>query len=190
MVESMVTSPLLRWETFYVIVGSSAAALTGLQFVVIALVAESRLRGSGDAIDAFSTPTIVHFSVVLWISAVLSAPWRGLAPVAWVLGITAAGCAGYALLVVRRARRQTSYKPVLEDWLWHIIFPPLAYAMVLGAALAMVRQPTGALFTVAAAVLFLLFIGIHNAWDTVTYVALQHMEARPENAERREPPPG
>ena len=31
--------PLTEWETFYVIVGSSAAALTGLQFVVIALLA-------------------------------------------------------------------------------------------------------------------------------------------------------
>ncbi len=38
------TLPLRAWETFYVIVGSSAAALTGLQFVVIALIAESRVR--------------------------------------------------------------------------------------------------------------------------------------------------
>lgn len=29
-----------EWETFYVIVGSSAGALTGLMFVVIALVAD------------------------------------------------------------------------------------------------------------------------------------------------------
>ena len=31
-------SSLAAWENFYVIVGSSAAALTGLQFVVMALV--------------------------------------------------------------------------------------------------------------------------------------------------------
>jgi len=29
---------LLQWENFYIIVGSSAGALTGLQFVVMALV--------------------------------------------------------------------------------------------------------------------------------------------------------
>ena len=36
--------PLNDWETFYVIVGSSAAALTGLMFVVIALIKDSGLK--------------------------------------------------------------------------------------------------------------------------------------------------
>ena len=36
------TSPLAGWGTFYQIVGSSAGALTGLQFVVVALSAQSR----------------------------------------------------------------------------------------------------------------------------------------------------
>ena len=63
-----------HWESFYVIVGSSAAALTGLQFVVIALGAEgSNMRSEG--VRAFATPTIVHFCSVLLISAILSAPW-------------------------------------------------------------------------------------------------------------------
>jgi hypothetical protein len=39
-------SPLVAWESFYVIVGSSGAALTGLQFVVIALIAEVRKRST------------------------------------------------------------------------------------------------------------------------------------------------
>jgi hypothetical protein len=30
-----------------------------------------------------------------------------------------------------------------------------------------------ALFVIGAVTLLLLFIGIHNAWDTVTYVALE-----------------
>jgi hypothetical protein len=41
------------------------------------------------------------------------------------------------------------------------------------AALALGRRPASALFAIAAAALVLLFIGIHNAWDTVTYIALQ-----------------
>jgi len=32
------------------------------------------------------------------------------------------------------------------------------------------------LFIVAAAVLALVLIGIHNAWDTVTYLAVQQQE--------------
>ena len=71
-------SPLARWESFYVIVGSSAGALTGLQFVVIALIAEAEAAASMQEIRAFGTPTVVHFCAVLFISAVLSAPWHTL----------------------------------------------------------------------------------------------------------------
>src|SRR2546430_12420592 len=41
-VEPAAVSPFAAWESFYVIIGSSGAALTGLQFVVIALSAEGR----------------------------------------------------------------------------------------------------------------------------------------------------
>jgi len=73
---------------------------------------------------------------------------------------------------MRRARRQTSYTPVLEDWLFHTAFPLVAYAAILIAALVLRRDPEHSLFAVAMAVLGLVLIGIHNAWDTVTYVAL------------------
>src|SRR5713226_9566028 len=112
-------SPLAGWENFYVVIGSSAAALTGLQFVVMTLVAEMRQRSTPETIDAFGTPTIVHFCVALLLSAILSAPWQKL----WHVGfaIAAIGLAGlvYAGIIVRRARRQTDYRPVFEDWLWH-----------------------------------------------------------------------
>ena len=40
--------PLHEWERFYVIVGTSAAALTGLMFVVIAVVADAGPEGVSD----------------------------------------------------------------------------------------------------------------------------------------------
>jgi len=84
--EEAARSPLVAWESFYVIVGSSGAALTGLQFVVIALIAESRTRTSPRQIDAFGTPTIVHFCAVLLVSAILSAPWQALSSASLALG--------------------------------------------------------------------------------------------------------
>mgnify|MGYP001605949988 CR=1 FL=1 len=75
------------WESFYVIVGSSAAALTGLQFVVIALVSESRAKTSTETISAFGTPMIVHFCAAFFVAVALSAPWRALSSAALVLGI-------------------------------------------------------------------------------------------------------
>jgi hypothetical protein len=165
-------APLAGWESFYVIVGSSAAALTGLQFVVIALVAEVSPRSSNAEIDAFATPSIVHFCLALLTSATLSAPWRGLGSPAIVVGFT--GLAGllYAAIVIRRARRQTGYKPVFEDWLWHAALPVVAYASLVGAAVAMPSRPLAALFLMGAATLLLVFIGIHNAWDTVTFITV------------------
>ena len=180
-----VTSPLTAWESFYVIVGSSAAALTGLQFVVMALVAERERKSTITEVDAFGTPTVVHFSAVLFVSAVLSAPWPTLTGADLVVG--ACGLAGvvYSLLVVRRARRQKGYQPVFEDWLFHAILPLLAYGTLLGAAIVLVPRTEAALFAIAAVALLLLSIGIHNSWDTVTYIVLD-----PSNAPRKEPAPG
>ena len=71
---------LLAWQNFYVIVGSSAGALIGLQFVVMALIADLPVkRGDARSADAFGTPTVVHFGAVLLLSGMLSAPWGGLA---------------------------------------------------------------------------------------------------------------
>jgi hypothetical protein len=186
--EAIVPTLLTRWENFYAIVGSAAAALTGLQFVVIALIAQMRMRDTNGGIDAFSTPTIVYFTTVLLLSAVLCAPWNGLSGAAALVAVCGAAGVAYAGVVARRARRQTGYRLVLEDWLWHIIFPLTAHAMLLAAGLALVRQPAAALFTIATAALLLLIVGIHNAWDTVTFVVLKRMELDRHDEDRQEPP--
>jgi hypothetical protein len=161
---------LAAWENFYVIVGSSGAALTGLQFVVIALVAESTAHKSSAEIAAFGTPTVVHFCAVLFICAVLSAPWQTLSGPAIALGCGGILGVAYAVVVVIRARAQVGYQPVLEDWLFHVVFPFIAYATLLVAGLSIRWLPAPALFSVGAASLLLLFVGIHNAWDTVTFI--------------------
>jgi hypothetical protein len=176
-----IVSPLAAWEAFYVITGSSAAALTGLQFVVIALVAEGERRSSRREIDAFGTPTVVHFCAVLLLAAILSAPWQDLSNAGLALG--AAGLAGivYVAIVTRRARRQSGYEPVFEDWLWHVILPFLGYAGIAVAAIRLQGHPAPMLFGIGAAALLLLFIGIHNSWDTVTYLAIDLKLKEPGN---------
>ena len=166
-------SSLAAWESFYVIVGSSAGALTGLQFVVMALIAESRAPRTSHSVAAFGTPTIVHFCAALLVAAILSAPW----PALYFAGIAVGACGGagvvYSCLVIRRARRQSGYRPVLEDWVWHTVLPFLAYGGLLVASIVLLRRPTSALFVVAVSSLMLVFIGIHNSWDSVTYVAVE-----------------
>jgi hypothetical protein len=167
-------SVLSGWESFYVIVGSSGAALIGLQFVVIALIADMRTIGSGDSIAAFGTPTVMHFASALAISAVMSAPWGGLAGVRWALALVAIAGIWFVARALMRARRQDAYKPVLEDWIWHTFLPLIAYSIMLIAALLAGFHTLGSLFAVATAALGLLFIGIHNAWDTVTWIVINN----------------
>ncbi|HET7563990.1 MAG TPA: hypothetical protein VFJ96_03270 [Gemmatimonadaceae bacterium] len=162
------------WESFYVIVGSSGAALIGLQFVVITLVAERRSASESESIGAFGTPTVVHLGGALLISAIMSAPWPSLLAVA--LALAACGVAGvlYEATVVDRARRQTSYRPDREDWAWYIILPTCAFVVLALAALFLPTKTGGALFVIAGVALGLLLIAIHNAWDTVTYIAVSN----------------
>src|SRR5207253_10016355 len=105
---------LSGWQNFYVIVGSSAGALIGLQFVVMTLIANMPItRGDAQAGDAFTTPTVVHFGAVLLLSAVVSAPWDGIAAVAVLWGLMGFGGAVYVVLVARRLRSQTAYRAVV-----------------------------------------------------------------------------
>lgn len=160
---------LTEWETFYVIIGSSAGALIGLQFVVLTLIVEAPSSRNPEAGAAFSTPSVVHFCVVLLLSAVVSAPWHTMGGVAVVWGLVGIGGVVYSFVVARRMREQNAYRPVLEDWLFHVAFPLAAYAILAAAAYTSRSSERLALFLVGAATLVFLFVGIHNAWDAITY---------------------
>jgi hypothetical protein len=168
-------SSLVAWESFYVIVGSSAGALTGLQFVVITLIANSPRRATSGQIEAYGTPTVAHFCVVLLISAILSAPWQSLGGVAVLLGITGIWGIAYTWVVLNRARRVTAYSPVLEDWIFHCVLPFLSYLVLLAAAFTLRAYPATALFMVGIMAVLLLFVGIHNAWDAVTFIVTEQL---------------
>jgi hypothetical protein len=164
---------LHAWTNFYVMTGSSAAALTGLVFVVIALGAQiERVRQTPEGISTFGTPTVLHFCAALFVSAVLAAPWHSLVPAAILAGL--AGLYGIVHIsrVMHRSTRLTVYKPDLEDWTWYTVLPLVAYATILGGAVALSSHPHGALFALAGGIVLLLFIGIRNAWDTVTFLVV------------------
>ena len=162
---------LSAWESFYVIVGSSGGALIGLQFVVITLIADRRHGTTRGGLGAFATPTVVHLTGALVVSAVMSAPWPSTRTLTLVIGAIGVAGLAYAAVVVGRARRQTEYQPVWEDWLWYAALPCLAYGALTFTAF---RRPDSSttLFVIGGAALGLLLIGIHNAWDTVTHIVV------------------
>ncbi|HET7234135.1 MAG TPA: hypothetical protein VFJ16_29245 [Longimicrobium sp.] len=187
MMQAAVEHALDAWEGFYLIVGGAGAALTGLQFVVMTLIDGARNRGHGSlatnpdpsTVGAFGTPTVVHFCAALLIAGILTAPWESVGGVRTALVLTGAAGLAYAVLITVRARRQTGYKPVLEDWLFHSLFPIAAYGGIVAGATLLRRDIEDALFIVSAMSMLLLFIGIHNAWDTVTYLLLGEQQDTP-----------
>ena len=158
-----------EWESFYVIVGGAAGALSGIQFVVMTLIAENpppRVHESG---PAFATPTIVQFSAALLLSGLVRIPWESVATVAALWGLVGVSGVVYSLIVLRRMRKQTSYRPELDDWLFYGLLPLVGYALLLVSASIAVSHAHEAFLGVAAAALLLLFAGIHNAWDAIAY---------------------
>jgi hypothetical protein len=155
--------------------GSSAAALTGLMFVVITLVTDSiRNRPKPeDGLSTFSTPTVYHFCAALLISGIQLAPWHSL----WVPGtaIALVGLIGtiYVGRIAIRTWGLTSYRADIDDWFFYAVLPFVAYVVIFVSGVLLGREPRIVLFALAGATFLLVFIGIRNAWDVVTYLAIR-----------------
>jgi hypothetical protein len=160
-----------KWDSFYIIVGPAAGALIGLQFVVMTLIAERPPLRVAETGAAFATPTIVHFSVVLFLAALLRAPWESIVPPAVGCGLVGIGGIAYSVVTARHMRA-SSYKPDFEDLVYYLILPWLAYVALLAAAIVAYRYLQPALFVVGGVSLLLLFCGIHNSWDAIAFHVL------------------
>ena len=184
--ETGIHAALAPWANFYLLTGTAAAALTGLQFLVQTLLASNPGQAAGTdpeaGIEAFGTPTVVHFTMALVYSAAMSVPWPGRASLAAGIGILGAGALVYSLVVLRRARRQRTYAPVFEDWLWHVILPSASNAGIVVAAFLLRGEGALPTYLLAVATLLLLCVAIHNAWDTVTWLTLAHLRGGAANA--------
>jgi len=88
---------------------------------------------------------------------------------------------------IYRMRKQDAYAPEFEDWLFHFVLPLVAYAALVGSSALAHANARGSLFAVGSSALLLLFVGIHNAWDAVTYHVFSlsprksKQESRPES---------
>jgi hypothetical protein len=171
---------LAGWGNFYVIVGSSAGALIGLQFVVIALVSSTRTQMISGAMRAFATPTIVYFSSVLLTAGLLSIPHYTKTSLGSVLLALGAIGLAYATYVRRHMRKQDHYSPDRGDWFWFALLPAVAYAGTLVAGATVWGAPGASLDIAGGSAMLLLLVGVHNAWDAAVW-----MVANPP-ADRRE----
>ena len=167
-----------QWSEFYVICGSSSAALTGLVFVVVTLSAERRRGqpGRSEGTSIFNSPTIIHFCIAFLISGIFAAPWPSPGLAGTSIGLAGLFGIVYIAHLVYRARRLTVYQPDFSDWIWFFGLPMAAYIVLFVAGFLLVHVPLQAAFAIGGATLLLIFIGIHNAWDVVTYLAIDNAD--------------
>lgn len=177
--------PLLSdWQNFYMIMGAAAATLTGLMFVVTTLITglERHVEILDAGVSAFNTPTVAHFCAVLLMAGILSMPWPAFTQVSLFLGLVGLAGALYLIIVMRRMRRIPGYRTPLKDWLWYMALPLIAYIVLIIAAIALPADPAPILYIPGAVMFALLFLGIRNAWDLVTFLAIER--SHPKNGSR------
>ncbi|HLI64808.1 MAG TPA: hypothetical protein VKU90_00470 [Caulobacteraceae bacterium] len=162
------------WENFYFLVGSAAAGLIGLLFVVVTLTSNvdrtAALRGS----RLYMMPTVFHFAIVLTVSAVAVAPGVTPALSAIVLGLLAlAGVANGVVTCVgiRRGVTGASEPRHWSDIWFYGVAAPVVDLGLLVAAVGLWREAAWAVSAVAVLLLVQLILGIRNAWDLVTFLA-------------------
>jgi hypothetical protein len=179
---------LSNWQNFYMIIGTAAATLTGLMFVVTTLIAgiDAHLSTLNAAVAAYNTPTVVHFGTVLLLAGILSAPWQTFSSLGVLLGLLGLGMVFYSIIVMRRMRRVPNYQSTLEDWLWYVALPLLANVSVIVTSFVLPTNPSLALYIVSSAMMLLLLVGIRNAWDMVTFLAVER--AHSQNSSREQKP--
>ena len=164
---------LEQWANFYVTTSAAAATLLGLLFVVIALAAE-RGRKDRSSLKTYLTPTVICFSTVLLMSAILTIPTQ--TRLTTVICICLAGIGGLAYsvsLVIRRGAGISFYDR--SDLFPYVLFPFAAYAFMVAGGLLLLRMPQIGLDLVAAGMLLLLGIAIRNSWAiAVTIVSARN----------------
>ena len=167
------------WQNFYTLIGTAAATLTGLMFVVTTLIAgvDRKVETLNAGISAFNTPTVVHFCAVLLLAGILSAPWQTFSSLSLLLGLVGLGMMFYLIIVLRRMWRVSHYRSTREDWLWYMALPLLDSILLIVAALVLLVNPATALYVIGADMILLLFLGIRNSWDLVTYLAVERVHS-------------
>lgn len=159
------------WTTFYTFVGTAAATLMGLVFVVVSL--GRGLVGSDRAVRAvraFYTPVIVFFSTILIASTVMLLPHitpKLLGMLFGVLGIVSLIYMFTSGALAQWRANQLSF----DDLLFYIVFPVVADVALCVAALLLWNNTPVALSISAGVMILLLIIGVRNSWDLVLSIA-------------------
>jgi hypothetical protein len=158
------------WSNFFVVTGGAGATLIGLLFIVVTLATDRGGRGAEQGIDAFLSPTLMHFGGTMMQALVMLVPWFA----AWALGValTVLGCSGLAwqLRAFLKVRHANFVSLGWADWIPHTLIPFLSAASVLAGAYGVLTSEAFAPYAVALGSSLLLFAGVYRAWDLTLWI--------------------
>lgn len=167
------TEMLHAWHEFYLLIGTAAGTLIGLMFVAVTVGANYLTEEKRPAVQAFFSPTVAHFSVVLTTCIILLAPHSDIT-LGVVLLVVGLGGFAYAVLVwVRMGRGGFTATIDLADRLWYALSPVSGHALLIAAAVLLLLRDVRGLDVAAAGVVLLLLVGIRNAWDITAWAAMR-----------------
>lgn len=154
-------------------VGSSAAALIGLMFVVVTLTAGRDRQQLEYGKHLYTSPIVWHLSVIVLLSGGAIAPTITATVYGWTAGLLS--LIGIAMGVrsavgIRRTQIVGPADSVFDMW-WYGIIPGLACVGLGVAAYAVLAGCAWASSAIAAVVMALLLVCIHAEWDLVTFLA-------------------
>jgi hypothetical protein len=170
---SSLSELLHAWHDFYVLVGTASATLVGLMFVTASVGASLFTEKNREAVKAFISPTVVHFSEVLFVcnlAAIPSQTWLSLASL--VALVSVAGLIYSARVWVQLFVRR-SFDVDVIDRLFYALLPLTGYLLALASAAALFMQSAWSLELLAAALITLLLAGIRNAWDMTIWIVIR-----------------
>jgi hypothetical protein len=172
-------APLEHWHEFYILLGTAAAALVALLFVAASVGTGFLSFEKAAASRVYMTPIIVHFSAVLFASAVALVPSHTAVTFALCLGLSSAVGVIYYGFLSTKILREGGNHVEFDDKLFHGVAPPISYALGVASAIMFYRGSEHAATALAVALLLLLAANIRNAWDLTLFLVRQHTAQHP-----------
>lgn len=161
------------WSEYFFMLGSSAAALIGLMFVVATLTTGRDTKEAEQGKHLYTSPIVWHLGGIVVVSGAAIAPtitpgWFGMG----VAGLSLVGitiCVRNAVGIGKQKIAGASNTPF--DVFWYGVVPALSYVALAGAAAGVLLETSWGESAVAAALMALLLVSIHAEWDLVTFLA-------------------
>ena len=177
------------WHDFYLLLGPAAAGLIGLLFVVMSLTTELERSRVINGARVYMSPVVFHLAVVVLISAVCMFPDTPAPLVGAVTTIAALIGLAYAGYVCREMIAQT-VQTFGGDVVRYGAAVAAIYVALGGAGVLVLIRFTYGPQILAAALMAMFLLMIHNAWDLVLWITPGKPDSQPEPPADGAPPAG